>query len=445
MNLIKLGQGKFVAECTKRFRGTPDVPLITDKNGKAWTAKELEKLFIKVIGDMIEQRYGRPLGAALMTVPANYTTLEREATINIANESGLKSISLINEPTGAALAYVEGKSGIFVIVDIGAGTIDVTILETVNGEKVTILATAGRNDLGGEELTTFLVQYVQQKAAEHGIVLNPETDTRDCGLLKLLCEEAKKELSTQNRTAIATTLKSKFFETEISRNMLEKLASPIARSNEELVRTMLERASIGPEQVDGVVFAGGGSLSPVVTSGIKAIFKEEQIRQDIDPLHCVAVGAFRALDKKIEERIAEGDVFLQANVDRMALPTSPVINEVTGKALGVRVFSQSRNSEVLGEVIPACSPVDAEYKATFDLKGCENNQVEATIAILEGEAFCAATDASVLAEYRMENLPAGPEKDRIEFTYQVDSNGLVNVTARDTVSGQTISESVQVG
>ncbi|MBN4046791.1 Hsp70 family protein, partial [bacterium AH-315-P07] len=284
--------------------------------------------------------------------------------------------------------------------------------------------------------------YCLEVARKQGIVLDPETDSKDMAMLDFASEDAKKELSTQGRTFLTCVLAGKSFELEISQETFEGLTQVPSDSILELVQQSLERAELSCDDIDSVVFVGGGSRSPFACKQVEALFKPEQIKRDIDPEHAVVLGGCESIGMKIQEKIAAGDEELRGEMDGHEIPGVTQLEEITAKAFGVRAFSRSLQKEVLAEVVPQGSPVSMEYTRCFSLQNGDQDDVSASIVILEGNNGCDVCDAKMLAEFPLDGLPAGAVKDRILIQFFIDGDNLIHVEATDTESGKSIKEVV---
>ena len=441
LNLLKMGC-EHVVTFAKRLRGEPDIPIITDKNGKEWTAQEVEIFIVKDLCAQAEEQFGKPISGLVLTVPANYTSKEREQTMKVCKKAGIRCLGIISEPVAAILAYAKGKKLCAMVVDIGGGTTDVAICRMHEGDVFETLASAGCNDVGGKEYTSLLFQYCVEKALEQGITLNHDTNLRDMSMLEFACEEAKTSLSTQNRVLINCILDSKPFELEVTQETFEKLTEGLSNSILELVTDAMGRANLSPEDLDALIFVGGGSRSPFACNAIEKLFTPDQIMRDIDPEQAVVLGGLESIGMKIEEKIAAGDMELKSETEGLELPGIAQVKDITGRGLGVRAHSRNAGKDVLAAVVPQGSPIGSDYVRLFGLQNGHQDNVNTTIEVLEGDDGVDPSEARILAEFPLDDLPAGPSEERVELTFQVDSDGLVHVQATDLFSGKSIQKTV---
>ena len=428
---------------SKRGRGETDLPGLVDKDGRAWNTEELEVMFVKWRLETAAELLGRPIAGVLATVPACFDDVQRRATQDVFERAGYVCIGLCNEPTGAILGYALGHDGTHAVTDIGAGTLDVSIVTVKDGTTFTILATSGQDDLGGIEFTRLLVNHCVDLAAGKGVQLEPERDLRDLTMLEHACEAAKIELSTQDTTLITFRARDQLLDVQISRAEFEQLAKPLCDQITAHVQHALSQAGLEPGAVDGVIFAGGGSRVPCARVGIEALFGPDKILRDIDPLPAVVTGAVHAASRKLTQHRLAGNTKLVESVPAWMLKGGVSLAEVTGQALGVEAVNTKTEEARLVPIVAQGTPLPASATKAFGVQGGEVAQTSPAVRVMEGEAFCSSDQARLLAEFKLNGLPAGPSEDRIEVTFAVDTNGLVEVHAMDAVSGTELEGRVE--
>lgn len=432
-----------VVTISKRTRGQNTV-LLVDKNGKGWTGEELEAVFVKRIAQHTEERIGLNIAAVLVSVPSCFTDAQRRSTIQIVENAGYKSIGTLNESTGAVLFYTvnKGLNGNYIVVDIGTGTSDVTIVHTENGDTISVLATAGRDDLAGREMTQSLVSLCIAEMKEHGVVLDPEKDFRELLLLNSCCEQAKHALSSQEKAYLSWYAANQLFDLEVTRKEYDSAIQPILGDIERLIHESMSMANLTVESLDGVVMAGGASRTPAVRKMLEKIFSPEKVFSDLDPDQAIVRGAAMSVGHKIHEGIAAGDHALKAISENFELIGDINLQDILGKALGVQAMNTRTQEEVLAPIADANTPLPFSGSKLFGLQNGGHGMVNVEIIVLQGNAGAPAHTARVLAKFSLVGLPPGPLENRIEIFFDIDGNGLVKVRAVDTFSGQEISGEV---
>lgn len=430
-----------VVTISKRTRGQNTV-LLVDLHGKGWTGEELEALFIKRIAQHAEDRTGLKVAGILVTVPACFSDAQRRATIQVVENAGYKSIGTLNESTGAVLSYCVNKdlNGNCMVVDIGTGTSDVTIVRSENGDTIYVLATAGRDDLAGNEMTQALFSLCVDEMKKKGIVLNPEEDFRDLFLLKCNCDLAKHTLSSQERAYISWHAANQLFDMEIARRQYDLVIQPILDDIARLIQEAMSMANLTVENLDRVVMAGGATRTPAVREMLEKIFSPEKILSDLDPDQAIVKGAAMSVGHKINEGIAAGDHALKAISEQFDLVGDISLQDILGKALGVKARNTRTQADVLAPIANANTPVPFSGSKLFGLhQEHSGGPVNVEIEILQGNAGAPAHTARILAKFSLVEIPTGPLENRIEIFFDIDGNGLVKVRAVDTYSGQEIS------
>lgn len=430
---------EFSCVMMKRARGHGEVPGIVDKNGRVWTVAELEAMFVQWRLKHAEEVTGENILGVLVTVPADFNDAQRRATMDIVETAGYKAIATIDEPTSAVISYALGKTGVVAVIDIGAGTTDVTILRVEEGNVFTSLSTRGRDDLGGKEYTARLVDFCISYAAQNGVVLNPEEDFRDLVLLENECELAKLDLSSQEAVVISFRAKDRVFDVTLTRSKFEELVAPLNQAIFELVTDALNDAHLQPSEITDVVFAGGGCRVPCARASVEMFFGVEKVKHDIDVDKAVITGAALAIGLKVQECVAAGDTALAGQVPEYQLHGDIRLREILGQALGVKALDLRSRKDVLAAVLAQGTPIPACETRTFGLMNGNRANVDAEIVVLQGNDNDPPDQAQVLAQFPLSNLPAGPTENRIQVSFSVEYNGLIDVKAVDTFSGAAIS------
>ena len=364
------------------------VPMLVDKNGRPWLAEELEALFVKWLLSGIEERTGMKVGGVLVTVPSSFDDTTRRASMDVAENAGFKCLGVINEPSAAVVGFVlkhPDEHRTLMVVDVGCGTTDVTILATEPGNKFTVLATAGRNDNAGREFTLQLMAMCQETMAAQGIHLTPEEHLRDFIMMESACEEGKIALTTQSSAYITWHAIQRLFERNVSRTEFDQGCAPLLDKMRDLVTEALHMAKKAPGQIDGVILVGGGSRVPSIRQMVESVFGPDAILKDVeDPGKSIVLGAGMCLDLKIHEAYASGQTDL-AELASYNLPTME-LREIIGLAVGVSAIQRGTNQIVFAPILEANTPVPATASRTFGiLVPSVGNATDAKIVVLEAE------------------------------------------------------------
>ncbi|NUM55771.1 MAG: Hsp70 family protein [Candidatus Hydrogenedentes bacterium] len=427
----------------KRARGHGDVPGIVDKNGRIWSAGELEALFLQWRLKHVEEMTGLPIVGVLMCVPADFNDAQRRASLDVVLNAGYTPIGTVNEPTAAIVAYGKGKDGAFVVVDIGGGTTDVSIVRVENGCEFTVLGTAGRDDRGGREFTSAIVDSCVDYARQHGITLDPEEDARDIILLDSECENAKIDVTTRESTTITFRAKDKLFDVPLTRATFESLVAPVCEDIFALFTEAMTQTGLQPDQIDGLVFAGGGSRVHCARARIEAFVGLDKVRKDIDVDKAIVMGAVDLIGAKIEERAAAGNLAIKAQVEEYQLKADVNVRDVLGQALGIHAIDKRTGRELMAPIIEQGAPLPAKATRLFGLVMLQEGLPgTANIVVLQGKALSDAKDCQALQSFVLDKVPDGPMDERVRVTFAVDTNGLVDVHAIDTLSGSEIAGQV---
>ncbi len=389
-----------------------------------YSPEQLSAFLLQKIKRDAEAFLGEPVTQAVVTVPAYFDDNQRSATKDACKIAGLDVMRLVNEPTAAALAYGLDRLGQemrIAVIDFGGGTLDVTIMEFGKG-VFEVKATSGDTQLGGTDMNQALFEYLADRfKSETGVDIRQDNKA----LVRLLeaAEMAKIELTTSTSTHISLPYLSaaaggepKHLEADLSRTELERLVRPIIERCRAPVEQALKDAGVGPAQVDKIVFVGGPTRMPSVRSYFEELFGKKS-ESGVDPMECVASGA------AIQAGVLSGEV---GNI---------VLVDVTPLTLGV---------ETLGGVATALisrnTPVPVKKSETFTTAA--DMQTSVTIHVFQGERPMSSDNVS-LGEFNLDGLPPAPRgTPKIEVTFDIDANGILNVTAKDTATGK--SQSIRI-
>lgn len=402
--------------------------IIKAKNGDAWieaggkklSPQEISAKILQKMKKTAEDYLGEPVKEAVITVPAYFNDSQRQATKDAGKIAGLEVKRIINEPTAAALAYGLDKKGDHkvAVYDLGGGTFDVSIIEIVDvdGERqFEVLATNGDTFLGGEDFDTRLIEFISDEfKKEQGIDLRG--DQMALQRLKEAAEKAKVELSTTEQTDInlpfitADASGPKHLNVKISRARLEALVENLVERTIGPCKQALEDAGLKTGEIDNVILVGGQTRMPLVQQKVKEFFGQEP-RKDVNPDEAVAVGA------AIQAGVLGGQV------------NDVLLLDVTPLSLGIETLGG-----IMTKLIEKNTTIPAQASQVFST--AEDNQAAVTVHVLQGEREQASYNKS-LGQFNLEGInPAQRGIPQIEVKFDIDANGILNVSAKDSVTGK---------
>lgn len=388
--------------------------------GNAYSPEQLSAFLLQKVKRDAEAFLGEPVQKAVVTVPAYFDDNQRAATKDACRIAGLDVIRLVNEPTAAALAYGLDRLGDelrIAVIDLGGGTLDVTIMEFGKG-VFEVKATSGDTQLGGTDMNQCIFEHLAERF-QMATGVDARKDPKAAARMMEAAETAKIDLTSSVSTHVslpylaAAQGEPRHLEMDLNRTELERLVRPVIDRCRGPVEQALRDAGVTPKQVDRVVFVGGPTRMPAVRTYFEEIFGRKA-ELGVDPMECVAAGA------AIQAGVLGGEV------------GGIVLVDVTPLTLGVETLGG-----IATPLITRNTPVPVKRTETFTTAA--DMQTSVTVHVFQGERPMAGDNTS-LGEFVLDGLPPAPRGvPKIEVTFDIDSNGILGVSAKDLASGKSQS------
>jgi len=422
---------KFDGDSVQKDVQTSPFKIVKADNGDAWieakgkkySPAQISGFVLQKMKETAEKYLGQEVKKAVITVPAYFNDSQRQATKDAGKIAGLEVERIVNEPTAAALAYglYKKKSGTVAVYDLGGGTFDISILEIGDG-VFEVKSTNGDTSLGGEDFDNVLVDYLcSEFKKDTGIDI--KTDNLALQRIKEAAEKAKCELSSALQTDInlpfltADKTGPKHLNIKLTRAKFESLTESLIRKTFAPCKTALKDSGISKDKIDEVILVGGMTRMPKVLETVKSFFGKEP-HTGVNPDEVVAIGA------AIQGGVLQGDV------------KDVLLLDVTPLSLGIETLGG-----VATKLIEKNTTIPTKKSQVFST--AENNQAAVTIRVVQGEREM-ATDNKQLGNFNLEGIPPAPRGvPQIEVTFDIDANGIVNVSAKDKGTGKEQKITIQ--
>jgi molecular chaperone DnaK len=428
----------------KRDMGNPSFRFNVD--GKDYLPETLSAIILKKLKNDAEERLGKEIKKAVISVPAYFKDAQREATKQAAEIASLEVVRIINEPTAAALAYGLDKEEdqTILIYDFGGGTFDVTILR-VTGREFTVLATDGDPQLGGSDVDALLVKYLAEDFREvHDVDLRDQPHTHHDLWQK--AEITKKDVGLRPSVKVVLSHGGNTASVNLDRDDFEDLIEDLINKTETYMEKVIQDANLDWSEIDKIILVGGSSRIPAVQKMIKRVTGKEPVK-DTNPDECVALGAAIQAVVSTKDSPSESNE-KKTNQKEPELKSEKgetidiIINEVASHSLGIRAKSAQTGKYVNSIIIPRLTQIPCEKTKIYGTY--EDNQSRVEFDVLQGEEDDPhSPNVDRIGKAGLKNLPPHKAGElKIEVTLKYTADGTIEVVTREQMSGQVSRESI---
>ena len=431
-----------VVRFIKRAMGEPDFTL--EFFGRSYTPQELSAIILKKLKEDAEELLGKPVNDAVITVPAYFNSAQRGATAEAGAIAGLNVLSIINEPTAAAIAYgierLGGERSILVF-DLGGGTFDVTLMR-IKGVSFRTIASDGNAELGGKDWDDRLLNYVAEKFADE-FGLDPRDDPQPYQELYERCLSAKFSLSSRPRSIVRVNYRGHRMVVEVTRELFEEITADLVEQCAETCGIVLDRSGVSWDDLDEVLLVGGSTRMPMIRAMLDRLAGRRVARATVNPDECVALGA--ALAGVLRHRPDHPALLAhrQELARRARSPEAPAgppvgylppakITDATSHALGIVVLDRSMQERVV-TLIPTATAVPCEKSGRFAY--AYDNMTAVRVEVTEGEGK-SRDEVKVIGQVVLEDLPPRPKGTPIQVVYRYGVNQILEIDIVDLESGK---------
>lgn len=423
-----------VVEFVKRQMGNPDFIFV--HGNREYSPEEISAFILKKLKQDAEQLLGQEIRDVVITVPAYFDDLRRQATLNAGRIAGLNVLKIINEPTAAALAHglnLSGKQRVLVY-DLGGGTFDVTIMQVDNGD-IRVIATDGDHMLGGKDFDDRIMLYVNDLfQQEFGVDLFEDLEVQQD--LRQRAEAAKKTLSSRTSTKISISAFGHRKTVELTREQFNAMTADLLERTELLIESALMSANLTWRDIDSVLLVGGSTRMPAVQDLVRRLSGKEP-DQSVNPDEAVALGA--ALQAGILLAKQGNSLILQTETGRQLATTTIV--DVTSHSFGVQVWDPHTQRLQNQIMIPKNSPIPTERIDEFYT--VDNNQTTVDFVLLQGEDLDPA-NCTVIGRTELQFDRPKPKNYPLKVIYAYDANGIIHASIEDVKTGYKAVLDVQL-
>ncbi|HII93594.1 MAG TPA: Hsp70 family protein [Methanosarcina sp.] len=399
-------------------------------NGKTYNATDFSAIFLEKIKKEAESQIGEKIDAAVITVPAYFTHKEREATIEAGKIAGLDVLSIINEPTAAAIAYgLNGKDAeqTVLIYDLGGGTFDVTIAR-INKDEIDILGSDGNHELGGKDWDDCIARYlVAEFQEQYGIDLSEDREM--VASLLVTAENVKRQLTAKDTVRVPITYQSIKANIEITEDLFESISQFLLGTTKELTEGLITSLNLSWNNIDGVILVGGSTRMRMVHKYVESMSGKQPL-SGVNVDEAVALGAAIKANTDEKENVVPliGRLTHRPKTNKLCIQGAKAVFDVTAHSLGMISISPDGEKYVNSIIIKKNSKVPAENTRSFKFKTrTKNNELE--VYILQGE-FERSLDNTIINKYVITEIErVSSSTSFIDVTYEYTSNGVVEVSA----------------